>query len=482
MGSFALAPAVLFVDLMLFRLRCFPDRKGTMRCFQILPLMYLAACAAMTGTATADVQLPAIFGSHMVVQRDVPLPVWGTADPGEQVAVELDGKQAGKATADGEGKWRLNLSALSVGGAPHTLSVSGKNTIKLEDILVGEVWLGSGQSNMEWSLASTQNAPAVIAAADHPEVRLFHVPKIQAPKPAADVSAQWNPCTPATVPKFSGVLYYFGTKLQEELKVPVGLINSSWGGSPIEPWTAHEGVSGGMYNGMIAPLIPFPVRGILWYQGESNVLKKNGFDYFDKMQKLIGGWRAAWGAEKLPFYFVQIAPWKGKYEDEELPKLWEAQVAALKIPHTGMAVTTDLVDNIADIHPKNKKDVGHRLARWALARDYQRKGVEVSGPLFKAQKIEGERIRVSFAHVAGGLKSRDAKPLSEFEIAGADGAYVAAEAVIDGRDVVVSSPGVRDPKSVRFAWNNVAQPNLANSEDLPASPFRSENWRGGTGE
>jgi sialate O-acetylesterase len=448
----------------------------------LFPLLGLAFCVAMPRIATADVQLPAVFGSHMVLQRDVPVPVWGTADAGEEVVLDLDGRQAGKITADGEGKWRVTLAALPAGETPHTLTVSGKNSVKLENIVVGEVWLGSGQSNMEWSLLASQNATAAIAAADHPTVRLFHVPKTQASKPAADVKAQWNVCTPASVPKFSAVLYYFGTKLQEELKVPVGLINSSWGGSPIEPWTTHAGVSGGMYNGMIAPLIPFPVRGILWYQGESNVLKKNGFDYFDKMQNLIGGWRAAWGADKLPFYFVQIAPWKGRYEEEELPKLWEAQVASLKIPHTGMAVTTDLVDNIADIHPKNKKDVGHRLARWALARDYQRKGVEVSGPLFKSQKIEGDRIRVSFAHVAGGLKSRDAKPLSDFEIAGADGTYVAAEAVIDGRDVVVSASGVRDPKSVRFAWNNVAQANLANSEDLPASPFRSENWRGGTGE
>lgn len=444
--------------------------------------MYLAVCAVIPHIATADVQLPAVFGSHMVVQRDVPLPVWGTADPGEEVTLTWDGKQAGKNTADGEGKWKVTLPALSVGGTSHTLTVSGKNSVKFEDILVGEVWLGSGQSNMEWALASTQNAPAVIAAANHPELRLFHVPKIQAPKPAADVKAEWNVCAPVTVPKFSAVLYYFGTRLQEELKVPIGLINSSWGGSPIEPWTIHDGVSGGMYNGMIAPLIPFPVRGILWYQGESNVLKKNGFDYSEKMRNLIGGWRAAWGVENMPFYFVQIAPWKGRYEEEELPKLWEAQVATLKIPHTGMAITTDLVDNIADIHPKNKKDVGHRLARWALARDYQRKGVEVSGPLFKSQKVEGERIRVSFAHVAGGLKSRDAKPLSDFEIAGSDGMYVPAEAVIDGRDVVVFAPTVRAPQSVRFGWNNVAQPNLANSEDLPASPFRSENWRGGTGE
>jgi sialate O-acetylesterase len=453
-----------------------------MRFSPSLPLLLTGLGALLSNAGHADVKLPAVFASQMVLQRDVPVPVWGTADAGEEVQVQWDGKPAGKSVADADGKWKITLGALQVGGGAHTLTVAGKNTVKLEDILVGEVWLGSGQSNMEWSLASTLNAPAVIAAANHPEIRLFHVPKVQTPKPADDVKARWAACASDSVKGFSGVLYYFGTKLQEELKVPVGLINSSWGGSPIEPWTIHEGVSGGMYNGMIAPLVPFPVRGILWYQGETNVLRKNGFEYLSKMENLIGGWRTAWGAPNMPFHFVQIAPWKGKYEEEELPKLWEAQVASLKIPNTGMAVTTDLVDNITDIHPKNKKDVGHRLARWALAKDYNRSGIVYSGPLFKEQKIEGNKIRIRFAHTASGLKSRDEKPLSDFEIAGADGAYVPATAVIDGKDVVVSAEGVNAPKNVRFAWSNTAQPNLANSEDLPASPFRSENWRGGTGE
>jgi sialate O-acetylesterase len=453
-----------------------------MRVLSSLPLLCTLLGALVASSAYADVKLPAVFANHMVVQRDVPVPVWGTADAAEEVQLQWDDKPVGKAVADAEGKWKITLSAQQVGGGAHTLTVSGKNSLKFEDILVGEVWLGSGQSNMEWSLASTLNAPAVIAAANHPEIRLFHVPKVQSPKPAEDVKAQWAACAPDSVKAFSGVLYYFGTKLQEELKVPVGLINSSWGGSPIEPWTVHAGVSGGMYNGMIAPLVPFPVRGILWYQGETNVLRKNGMDYLSKMTELIGGWRSAWEAPNMPFHFVQIAPWKGKYEEGELPKLWEAQVAALRIPHTGMAVTTDLVDNIADIHPKNKKDVGHRLARWALAKDYKRSDIVFSGPLFREQKIEGNKIRVVFAHTAGGLRSRDEKPLSDFEIAGADGVYVPATAVIAGKDVLVSSDAVSAPKHVRFAWNNTAQANLANSENLPASPFRSEDWKGGTGE
>jgi sialate O-acetylesterase len=453
-----------------------------MRNLPSLPVMCTFVGALLSSGAYADVKLPAIFASHMVVQRDVPVPVWGTADAGEEVQLQWDGKPAGKAVADPGGKWKITLAAQQVGSGAHTLSVSGKTTVTFEDVLVGEVWLGSGQSNMEWTLASTVNAPAAIAAANHPEIRLFHVPKVQSPAPADDVKAQWAACAPDSVKGYSGVLYYFGTKLQEELKVPVGLINSSWGGSPIEPWTIHAGVSGGMYNGMIAPLVPFPVRGILWYQGETNVLRKNGLDYLSKMNDLIEGWRTAWGAPSMSFHFVQIAPWQGRYEEEELPKLWEAQVAALKIPNTGMVVTTDLVDNITDIHPKNKKDVGHRLARWALAKDYKRTDVVFSGPLFKEHKVEGTKIRVLFAHAAGGLKSLDEKPLSHFEIAGPDGVYVPATAVITGKEVVVSAEAISSPKHVRFGWSNTAQPNLANSEGLPASPFRSENWRGGTGE
>ncbi len=450
--------------------------------FRSLTMLFAAATAsALSPAARADVKLPAVFGSHMVLQRDVPIPVWGWAEAGEEVTVTLD-SQAQQTKADAEGKWKVSFPALKVGGDAHTLTVAGRNTVKLDDILIGEVWVGSGQSNMEWPMTATADPGPAIAAANHPQVRLFHVPKIQAPSPAKDVNASWKICTPETVPAFSGTLYYFGTKLQAELKVPVGLINSSWGGSPIEPWTIHEGQSGGMYNGMIAPLIPFPVRGAIWYQGETNVLQKNGLAYFDKMQKLIQGWRSVWGNENLAFYYVQIAPWKGSYEGDELPKLWEAQVAALKIPGTGMAVTTDLVDNIADIHPKNKRDVGQRLALWALAKTYGQKDLIYSGPLFKSQTVDGNKIRLSFAHTADGLKSRDGQPLSEFEVAGEDGKFVPAAATIDGATVVVSAEGVAAPKFARFGWRTLANPNLVNSAGLPASPFQTENWRGGTGE
>ena len=211
-------------------------------------------------------------------------------------------------------------------------------------------------------------------------------------------------------------------------------------------------------------------------------MQKNGFAYYDKMKALIEGWRKTWNNDSLSFYFVQIAPWSGRYEPGQLPALWEAQVASLKIPGSGMVVTTDLVDNIGDIHPRNKLDVGNRLARWALAKDYGQKDLVYSGPLYKSMKIEGNKIRLTFAHVGGGLVSRDQKPLTEFQIAGEDGKFVPAVATIDGCNVVVEADGVASPKQVRFGWHKVANPNLSNKEGLPASPFQTENWRGGTGE
>jgi sialate O-acetylesterase len=439
--------------------------------------------ALLVPSARANVKLPRVLGSHMVLQRDKPLPIWGQAEPGEEVKVKL-GEESANTKADEKGKWKVTLPAMKADGKTHKLTVTGKNKIELNDILIGEVWVGSGQSNMEWQLSSSQGSKETIAAAKQPQIRLLQIPKVQVPKPASDVPAQWEVCTPNTVGRFSGVLYHFGLALQKELKVPVGLINSSWGGSPIEPWTVVGEQSGTMYNGMIAPLQPFPIRGVVWYQGETNAFLKNGLKYRDKMEDLIMGWRGVWGQD-MSFYFVQLAPYypdKDKYPAGELPALWEAQAASLKIPGTGMVVTTDLVDNIKDIHPVNKKDVGNRLALWALAKDYGKKDLVFSGPLYKGMKIESTKIRLEFAHLGGGLKSRDGKPLREFQIAGADGKFVPAEAVIDGDAVVVSAKGVDSPTQVRFGWEANANPNLMNKEGLPASPFQTKDWHGGTGE
>jgi sialate O-acetylesterase len=436
----------------------------------------------LTAPAAADVKLPTVLGSHMVLQRDKPIPIWGWADPGEEVTVEFAG-MVGQAKADDAGKWKVTLGAQKANATGHKLRVKGKNSLELDDVLVGEVWVGSGQSNMEWSVSASANPKETIAAAKHPNIRLFNVQKIQAAVPLPDVGytfgkISWRECTPASVPQFSAVLYHFGVRLQKDLDVPIGLINSSWGGSPIEPWTVTGKSSGTMYNAMIAPLMPFAIRGVIWYQGESNV--GNGLAYRDKTEALVKGWRAVWG-EDMPFYFVQIAPWSG-YGAGSLPRLWEGQVASLKIPHTGMAVVTDLVDNIKDIHPKNKLDVGNRLALWALAKTYGKKDLVYSGPLYKSMKVEGNKVRLSFTHTGGGLASRDGKPLTEFEIAGEDGKFVPGEAVIEGQDVVVSAAGVDNPTQVRFGWRNTANPNLMNKEGLPASPFQTTDWHGGTGE
>jgi sialate O-acetylesterase len=327
-----------------------------------------------------------------------------------------------------------------------------------------------------------------IPSATHPKIRLFHIPKRQAGAPADNVSAAWNVCSPQTVPTFSGVAYYFGRHLVKKLGVPVGLINTSWGGSPIQPWTPPVGYdlvpefkekkignrgAPGMYNAMIHPLIPFAIRGAIWYQGESNV--NDAATYHARMQALILGWRKAWGQD-LSFYFVQLAPWTG-YAGGMLPLQWEAQTATLSTPKTGMAVIHDTIGGaVGDIHPRNKHDVGKRLALWALAKDYGRKRLVCSGPLYKSMRVKGNKIILTFDHVGEGLKSRGDKPLDWFTIAGADKKFVRAKAKIARNRVVVVSEQVAKPVAVRFAWNKTARPNLMNKNGLPAGPFRTDRW------
>ena len=445
-------------------------------------LTSLVLVASSVAQARADVKLPKVIGDHMVLQRDRPLPIWGWAGPGEEVTVKLDEATA-TAKADASGNWNVVLPAAKADGQTHRMTIGGKTKIELDDILIGDVWIGSGQSNMEMGIAACDRAKEEIPAANYPNIRLLLVPKVQTDQPAKDVKADWARCSPKTVAAggwggFSAALFYFGERLHKELDVPVGLIDSSWGGSPIEPWTVSGVKGGGMYNGMIAPVKPLAIRGAIWYQGEANV--GSGLNYYEKMKALIEGWRKVWGYD-FPFYFVQLAPWSG-YGPGSLPPLWEAQVASLKIPGTGMAVTTDIVENIADIHPRNKFDVGNRLALWALAKEYGKKDLVYSGPLYESMAVEGDKVRLSFAHVGGGLKSRDGKPLAEFQIAGADGKFVPAKATIEDNVVVVCGEGVPAPKQVRFGWRNIANPNLMNAEGLPASPFQTDHWKGGTGQ
>ena len=470
-----------------------PGRKLSLFAVALLSLFATAAPQAW-----GEVKLPSVFSSNMVLQRDREIPVWGVAAPGEAVTIELAGNKA-TAVADPRGKWQTKLPALALSTEPLKMTVSGtsaastKNKIEFDNILVGEVWVCSGQSNMQWSVAQSNDGGKEIAEANHPNIRLYHVPTVQLRNPAETVlNARWVACSPQTVGGFSAVGYYFGRDLQKELKVPIGLIANAWGGRRIEPFTPAIGVESVpalagkpqgelsiIYNGMVAPVAPFPIRGAIWYQGESNM--GEGMLYADRKRALVAGWRKVWNQGEFPFYWAQLAPFKYGGQPYALPELWEAQTAALDIPHTGMAVLTD-IGNPGDIHPRNKQDVGARLARWALNRDYGRKDVVPSGPLYKSMKVEGNKIRVHFAYADGGLKTRDDKPLTDFEVAGADGKFVPAKATIDGQTVVVEAEGIAEPTQVRFCWNGVASPNFVNSAGLPAGPFRSLDWKGATGE
>ena len=395
------------------------------------------------------------------------------------------------------------------------MKISGANQIALTNILVGEVWFCSGQSNMEKPIGlqggqrPTENYLQELAQADHPQIRLFKVERVMSAKPLRDVkNGDWRECNSNSLDgmKFSAAAYFFGRKIQNELNVPVGLIESSWGGTRIEPWTPPVGFesvpnlkklaqeSPGtnrlvntmpevLFNGMVAPVAPFTIRGTIWYQGESNCMEPHpdGAIYTDKMEALVRGWREVWDEGNFPFYYVQIAPFhyfaaktRRVPSADALPEFWEAQTRALRIRNTGMAVITDLVDKLNDIHPIQKKEVGERLAALALAKTYGEKNVVCYGPMFKSAKFEDDRAVISFDDVDGGLISKNGQPLDWFTIAGADGKFVPAKAEISGDKVVVSADGVKNPKAVRFAWDEGAQPNLFNKAGLPANSFRTD--------
>jgi sialate O-acetylesterase len=462
-------------------------------------------CCGLTPSANAETKLPKVFSSHMVLQRDREIPVWGWDTPGTDVTVTL-GDSSVSAKADDKGKWSVKLPARKV-GTPLTLTAKGTSTVKFDDVLMGEVWLCSGQSNMEWTVNISNYASSEIAMGNHPRIRHIKIPHNPQDKPQDDVNTSgWETCTPKTVGNFTAVGYYFALTIQKELDVPVGLIGSNWGGTRIEPWTTPEGFKGvpalkdiadnlekfpskndkgeinhqtplALYNGMIAPVAPYAIRGALWYQGESN--NGEGMLYFEKKKALIEGWRKLWNDNDMPFLFVQLAPFDytgNPTSTSGLPYIWEAQTATLKIPNTGMAVTTD-ISALKDIHPRNKQDVGKRLALWALANTYGKTGFLYSGPLYKSMTKEGDSIKISFDHVGNGLISRDGKPLNHFTIAGADKKFVPATAQIRGKEVIVKAQGVSDPVAVRFGWHEEAEPNLSNTDALPASPFRTDDWK-----
>lgn len=479
-------------------------------------LAALLIALVVSAPPRAELKLHTLFTDGMVLQRDIPCPVWGTADAGAEVAVEIAGqKKSAKAGADG--KWTVKLDPLPAGG-PHELKV-GAVTVK--DVLVGEVWVCSGQSNMEWSVNASANPAEEKAAAKHPKLRLYTVPKKQADAPVSDVPSSWKVCSPETVGGFSAVAYFFGRELLS-LDVPVGLIHTSWGGTAAELWTKKEILAGNpelkgmvegfpdrqkkweadmekfkeaaekakaegkpaprapgkpmapscLYNGMIAPLLPYGIRGAIWYQGESNASRAKQYETL--FPAMIKNWRDDWGQGEFPFGFVQLANFmarKPEPAESQWAELRDAQTKTLALPNTGMAVIIDIGDE-KDIHPKNKQDVGKRLAAWAQARVYK-KPVVYSGPIYDALKVEGTSARVSFKHAGGGLVAKG-EGLKGFSIAGEDKKFVWADAKIDGDSVVVSSPKVEKPVAVRYAWADNPDCNLYNKEGFPASPFRTD--------
>ena len=506
--------------------------------------LFVSPCIALCLIAyvRADVTLPAHFSDHMVLQRDAKLPVWGGADPGEEVVVRFQ-QQVQKTTAGDDGQWRVQLAEVPPGG-PHELTVKGKNAITLKDVLVGEVWLASGQSNMHFTVAKTdkyyfagtKNESEEVAAANHPQLRMFTADWTMRAEPQREVAGTWKVCTPENVREFSAVAYFYARELQRELGVPVGILTATYGASTAEAWTSREalavepelkpklekldaGVASYvadptlaegyghamqrweqkvaeakatsqktprkpknpdpaqdqhnatvLYNGMIAPLIPYAIRGAIWYQGESSV---NDAKIYPLLQStMIKDWRTRWGLGDFPVYYVQLANHKAPKPEpgnSRMASFRDAQTAALVVPNTGMAVTIDLGEE-ADVHPRNKQDVGARLARIALAKTYG-KAIAHSGPVLEAVSAEDGALRLKFAHAGNGLIAKDG-PLKHFAVAGQDGKWKWADAQIDGQTVVVRSTEVAAPVQVRYAWaDNPEGANLVNPEGLPAGTF-----------
>ena len=453
----------------------------------------------------AAVKLPAIFGDHMVLQQKSSVAVWGWADPGEKVTVKGSWQWfLGKSVkADKDGVWKVYLKTPKAGRTV-SLKVKGSdNEIVLKDVLVGEVWICSGQSNMQSTMArfKTDRSKTDIEKADSPGIRLFTVKSVFSTTPKEDVEGTWETCTPKSVVNFSAVGYYFGKNLQEELNVPIGLISTNWGGTKAEAWTSRETIQQFgqfdetmgllanpakrsadfkihpnqptvLYNAMIAPLTPMRIAGAIWYQGESNCY--DPILYRTLFPGMIEDWRNQWNQGDFPFYFVQIAPFQYS-PDTNSQAIREAQMMTLDATtNVGMAVTMDIAEE-KDIHPRNKHDVGDRLARWALAKTYGKEKIVYSGPLYKSMKVESDKIRLSFSYTDGGLVAKDSQ-LADFLIAGKDKKFIPAKAVIDGKTIVISCDTVKEPIAVRYGWSNWVNGSLFNKAGLPASSFRTDDW------
>jgi sialate O-acetylesterase len=509
-------------------------------------LLALSVIGLVSGRSSvqAEVQLAKVFGDHMVLQHDMPIPVWGWADEGESVSVTL-GEQRRSTTANSVGRWRVTFGKLTVGDDSLTMTARGKNTVTLSDILVGEVWLCSGQSNMAMTVNRARDYEAEKKTADHPKLRMFTVKSGPATQPQSDCLGVWDVCSSETVGGFSATGYFFGRELLQQLDVPVGLINSSVGGTGIEAWTSldaqearpelihlfdewseraktydpetaaarHEkqmtawkeaarkaraegkepprrpiepvdprqdrNHPANLFNGKIAPLIPFALRGTIWYQGEHNARTvETAALYSQQLPLLIEDWRDRWDQGDFPFAWVQLPNFKKPTIEPQPVSEWatmrESMSSALSVPNTGMAITID-VGEANDIHPKNKQDVGKRLAAWALAKVYQQ-NTPASGPVYASHEIEETRVVLQFDHLEGGLVARGDGTLKGFAIAGENRRWHWASAAIAGNAVVVFHPSITKPTAVRYAWGDNPACNLFNAAGLPAAPFRTDDW------
>ncbi len=483
----------------------------------------------------SDIRLPSVISDNMVLQRNEVVTIWGWADPGETVHLKADWQWffGSSVAADKDGKWQIDLRTPG-DKSPHKIKIKGKNTITLENVLLGEVWLCSGQSNMYWPVERSDNAEQETGSADYPKIRLIQAPLISKPEPQNDIDVTWQKCSPDSAAGFSAAAYYFGRELHKKLGVPIGLIHASWGGSSAEAWFRRSYIEqipelsslvktwqgwldnpsefenlyekrlenwrkqcekaeaegkekpgrpgqpvqlrsnqklSYLYNGMIAPFTNYTIRGVIWYQGESN--HGRAYQYRTVFPALIKNWREDFKNSDMPFYFVQIAPWQ--YGNlTAASELREAQLMTFRaLENTGIVVTAD-IGNMKNIHPTNKQDVGKRLALWALNGTYGRTDLVPSGPLYREMKIEGNIIRLYFDYTGSGLRAEG--KLTHFTIAGPDGAFKPADAKIDGDTVIVYNDQIKNPVAVRFAWGQCDKPNLFNKEGLPASPFRTDDF------
>ncbi|MBK0369281.1 sialate O-acetylesterase [Flavobacterium agrisoli] len=475
----------------------------------------------------AQIKLPALVSDNMVLQQNSKVNLWGWASPNEKISIRVGWqKEAIETKADEKGNWKVATQTPKASQKTYEITLTASNKITLHNVLIGEVWICSGQSNMFFPVGKQPgtwkngvvNYEEELQKATFPSIRLFTVNTVASDKPLNDVQGNWQECNPTSVANFSAVGYFFGKELYQDLKVPIGLISSSWGGTKAEAWTAEKVLTENkellpileenaskekkyysdletyyvnlknatgnelkkpkrdqenkypyvLYNGMLHPLTNFTIKGAIWYQGESNA--ETAFRYQTLFSAMVASWRTEWNQGVFPFYYVQIAPHKGQN-----PEIREAQLRSLQtIPNSGMVVTTDVGD-ANDIHPRNKQTVGYRLGLWARAKTYNESKLVFSGPLYKEMKIQKQQIQLFFDHADSGLK-KEGKEVKEFEIAGDDRVFYPATAKIKGNSVMVSSDKVKKPVAVRFAWKKVPEPNLFNAENLPASPFRTDNW------